>query len=137
MEQKKSNKKLIIISAVVLVLLVAVFAIVYTQLKPETHEGAKTITVEIVKGDAGTRTIEINTDAEYLRAAIDEFDDKLLAGSESEYGLYIQTVDGVTADSNATEWWCLTQDGGDVFTGVDTTPIADGDKFEITLTVGW
>jgi hypothetical protein len=131
------QKKLIIISAVVLVFLVAVFAIVYTQLKPETQEGDKTITVTIVKAEGAERSFDINTDAEYLRAAIDEFDPALLQGSESEYGLFMQTVDGVTADDGAQEWWCLTKDGGEVFTGIDATPIADGDKFEITLTVGW
>lgn len=137
MEQKKSNTKIIVISAVVLVVLAAVFAIVYSQMKPETSAGGKTITVEIIKSETDTKSIEINTDEEYLRAAIEKHDPELLKGSESEHGLFIETVDGRIADSSAQEWWCITKGGEKVFTGVDTTPIADGDKFEITLTVGW
>ena len=35
------------------------------------------------------------------------------------------------------EWWCFTKDGEDVMTGVDSTPVADGDHFEITLKTGY
>ena len=58
-------------------------------------------------------------------------------GTQSEFGLYITTVDGYTADESAQEWWCLTKGGQSVNTGVDSTPIADGDAFELTLTTGW
>lgn len=137
MEQKKTNKKTIIISAIVLILLIAVFAVAYNQLKQPTVEGEKNITVEIIKSDTDKKEIQIKTDAEYLRQAIDEYNSALLGGTESEMGLYIKTVDGVTANEENSEWWCITKGGEDVFTGIDTTPIADGDKFEITFTVGW
>ena len=52
-------------------------------------------------------------------------------------GLYVTTVDGVTADDGNQEWWCFTLNGETINTGVDTTPIADGDHFEITLTTGY
>ena len=47
------------------------------------------------------------------------------------------TVNGVTVDDSKQQWWCFTQDGEMLMTGVDTTPIADGDHFEITLTEGY
>lgn len=137
MEQKKTNKKTVIISAIVLILLIAVFAVAYNQLKQPTVEGEKNITIEIIKSDTDKKEIQINTDAEYLRQAIDEYNPALLGGTESEMGLYIKTVDGVTVNEGNMEWWCITKGGEDVFTGIDTTPIADGDKFEITFTVGW
>ena len=56
---------------------------------------------------------------------------------ESQYGLYVKTVNGVTADEAKEEWWCFTKDGEDVMTGVDSTPVADGDHFEITLKTGY
>ena len=61
----------------------------------------------------------------------------LIEGSESEYGLFVTKVDGIEADSANEEWWCLTKGGETVMTGVDSTPVADGDKFEFTLTVGY
>ena len=61
----------------------------------------------------------------------------LIEGSESEYGLFVTKVDGMEANSANEEWWCLTKGGEAVMTGVDSTPVADGDKFEFTLTVGY
>lgn len=76
-----------------------------------------------------------STDAEFLRQALEE--QKLVEGEESQYGLYVKTVNGVTADEAKEEWWCFTKDGEDVMTGVDSTPVADGDHFEITLKTGY
>ena len=42
-----------------------------------------------------------------------------------------------TADDSQQQWWCFTKGGEMLETGVDTTPIADGDAFEITLTEGY
>lgn len=83
----------------------------------------------------GTTTKTISTDAEFLRGALEQ--ENLIAGDESQYGLFVKTVNGITADDANQEWWCFTKGGETLFTGVDTTPIADGDKFEITLTVGY
>ena len=74
-------------------------------------------------------------DEEYLGPALQS--EGLIDGTQSEFGLYITTVDGYTADESAQEWWCLTKGGQSVNTGVDSTPIADGDAFELTLTTGW
>lgn len=127
--EKNSNKKLIIISCVVLAAIIAAFGIIYFVTRPDTQVGAKNISVEIVFSDTNKKTVEINTDAEFLRGALEE--KNLITGEESDYGLYITAVDGVTAGDG--EWWCITKDGVITSTGVDTTPIADGDKFELTL----
>lgn len=129
---KKSN---LILGCAALALIAAVFVLVYTQLRPATVEGEKNITVSVIADGETVRTVSINTDAEYLREALES--ENLIQGDESEYGLYITTVDNITADWNAGQsWWCLTKGGEDVFTGVDTTPIEDGDHFELTLTIG-
>ena len=61
----------------------------------------------------------------------------LLEGEEGQYGLYVKSVNGITADEANQEWWCLTKGGEDVMTGVDMTPVEDGAAYEFTLTVGW
>jgi len=104
--------------------------------KAETQTGEKTITVEIIVEGMDTVTKTITTDAEFLRGALEE-EEGLLAGEESQYGLFVKTVNGVTVDDAKQQWWCITKGGADVFTGVETTPIADGDKFEITLKTGY
>ena len=52
-------------------------------------------------------------------------------------GLFFYTVDVETVDDANQEWWCLTKGGESLMTGADSTPIADGDQFELTLTVGY
>ena len=70
----------------------------------------------------------ISTDSENLRGALEQ--EGLISGDESEYGLYVTTVDGETADSSLNQWWCFTKDGEMLMTGVDDTMIADGEHYE-------
>lgn len=97
--------------------------------------GAKDIGVTVTFADQSTKDYDIQTDEEYLRGALEQ--EKLISGTEGDYGLFVTTVDGVTADDAKQEWWCFTKNGETVNTGVDQTPIADGDHFEITLTTGY
>ena len=101
----------------------------------ETQAGTKTITVQIIVDGRDTVTKSITTEAEYLREALDG--ENLLIGEEGPYGLFVKTVNGITVDEGKQQWWCFTKGGADLFTGVDTTPIADGDVFEITLKTGY
>ena len=133
-EQKKSNKK-IWLAAAALVVAVAVLLGVYFVTRPAPQQGGKTITVQVVLLEGEPSDFTIQTDEEYLRGALESID--LIEGSESEYGLFVTTVNGVTVDDSKQQWWCFTQDGEMLMTGVDTTPIADGDHFEITLTEGY
>ena len=130
-----NSKKTIIIVASVLVLLLVAFAIVYTQVIAKPVEGAKSITIEVVGVDELVTTTQINTDEEFLRGALEQ--EGMIEGEESDYGLFVLTVNGYTGDAANQEWWAFTKDGADLMTGVDDTPIMDGDKFEITLTVGY
>ncbi len=130
--QKKT--KGIVIAAVLLAVLIAAAALVFVFTRPDTVAGDKTITVQIVY-DNVNKSVVIDTDAEYLRGALDE--KQLVAGDESEYGLFIKQVDGRVVDDSKQEWWCVTKGGETVLSGVDTTPIADGETYEITLKVGY
>lgn len=131
MAQAKNQKKMLGIGIAVLLVLIAAFAAIYFIWMPRGQAGSKTIEVQVVFSEEESKDYTIQTDAEYLRQALEEKD--LVAGDESEFGLFIKTVDGVTVDDSKNEWWCVTKDGEMVQTGVDTTPIADGDHFELTL----
>ena len=84
---------------------------------------------------ATEKTFLIRTDAETLRRACEE--QNLIAGTEGEYGLYVLTVDGETADESIQQWWCITKGGEEHFYGVDDTMILDGEQYEFTLKTGW
>lgn len=133
MEQKKRAG--LIAGVVVLILIILTMTIFYKQFMEKGTPGAKKIVAEVILEDGTSKNYEIQTDAEYLRQALEE--EKLIAGTEGDFGLYVLTVDGRTADESKQEWWCFTQDGNMLNTSVDTTPLKDGDHFEITLTVGW
>lgn len=129
------TKKVLWIAGAVLVVLVAVFVVLRFATKPETTVGAKHISVTVVHKDGTQKVFEINTDEEYLGRAI--VNEGFVVDDQSEFGLYVQTVDGYTADGDAQEWWCFTKGGEQLMTGADETPIEDGEAYEITLTVGW
>lgn len=131
----KTHKKQIIIGAVILVVLLAVMGGLYALFMPKGHSGAKHITIEVVLLDQSSQDYEISTDAAYLGQALKA--QKLIEGEDGPYGMYITAVAGVTADEQLEQWWCITQNGGIVNTGADTTPIADGDHFELTLKQGY
>lgn len=129
------KKKSTVIAAVVLVVLIAVAGLLYVKFKPATTQGEKEITVVVVHADKTEKTFTYQTDAEYLREVLE--DNGLIAGDESEYGLFVKTVDGETADDSKQQWWCITKGGESLNTSVDQTPINDKDQFEFTLTEGY
>ncbi len=134
MENKKPMNKKLLAGVLALVLVVAALIGIYFASRPATSAADKTITATVV-ANGEEEAFTIHTDEEYLRGALESID--LIAGEESEYGLFVTTVNGITADDANQEWWCFTKGGESLNTGVDSTPIADGDAFEITLTVGY
>ena len=130
----KKNSK-IIIAVAALAALVAIFVGVFLATRPETAAGAKTITVEVVHKDESTKTFTYNTDAECLGEVL--LDEGLVKGDMGDFGLYITEVDGEVADYSVDGgWWGLYQNGEMTTTGADTTPIADGDAFQLVYTIG-
>ncbi|MDR1130989.1 MAG: DUF4430 domain-containing protein [Oscillospiraceae bacterium] len=130
----KNGKKGVVAIAALLLAAAALLA-AYLLLRQKPAEGAKAIQLEVVLVDGSSETHALKTDALYLREVLEE--NGLVSGDESAFGLFVTTVDGVTADDGNQEWWCFTKDGEQLMTGVDDTPVADGDHFEATLTVGY
>ena len=128
------NKKTLV-AVLALVVLVAVAVVCWAAFGPKSVEGSKTITVDVTHSDGTLNTFEIHTDEEFLRGALEQ--EGLVEGTESEYGLYVLSVDGETVDEANQEWWGYTKSGEQVNYGVDTCPIADGDHYEFSFNVGW
>jgi hypothetical protein len=129
------KKKRAIILGLILVIIAAALFWVYNEFAPNPTGGDKTITVEITHLDGTVKNAEIKTNEEFLRGALEQ--EGLVSGVEMEYGLWVQTVDGETADDSQEQWWGFTKSGEYVETGVDATVIEDGDHFEFTLNVGY
>lgn len=130
----KKNTK-IIIAVVVLVVVIAALLGVYAATRPETTQGAKTFTVEVIHSDGSSKTFTYHTDEEYLGAVL--LAEGLIAGEPGPYGLTLLTVDGEDAiweESGA--YWALYIGEGYANTGVDDTPVNDGDAFKLEYTRG-
>lgn len=135
MKSETKNTKKVILSVVALVAVIAVLFSVYWFTKGKTSAGSKTITIDVVHKDESVKTFTAKTEREFLGEVL--ADKKIVEGEEGPYGLFIMAADGEVADESNQEWWCLTKDGGQVNTSADQTPIADGDKYELTLTIGY
>lgn len=130
----KNKKALAALLGLVVVAAILLGAWYMTRTPPV--EGGKRITVQVVHGDGTTKDFPIATDAGYLGQALRE-QEGLVEGEEGPYGLYIRVVDGEADDEGRQKWWCLTKGGEAVMTSADATPIADGERYELTLMTGY
>ena len=101
----------------------------------EVGEGEKTITLTVVNGANEATVYTVHTDAEFLRGAIEPHG--LVAGTESTFGMWVTTVDGILADESKQQWWKLYDGTEQSNYGVDTLAIKDGGSYTYVLTVGW
>ena len=129
---KNSTKILLIVLVLALVIGAMVFA--WLRFGPSGTAGKKTITVEVTHLDGTTNTFEVKTDEEFLRPVLEE--QKLVSGTESEYGLFIDTVDGEYADPDENQWWTFTVNGEMGNYGADQQPIADKDVYAFSVYEG-
>ncbi len=126
--QKK--KGLIIALCVIIVLAVVVC---YNQFSPQTVEGQKSITVNVEHTDGTTATFDVTTTEEYLYAAVEDLE--ILEGEDSDWGLFVVTVDGEYADSSEGAYWMYNCNGEYALYGVESQPIEDGDVYDFFIEV--
>ena len=126
----KGNKKTVMAVAA-LALAAALMLGLWYFTRPQSQAGEKTIVVQVVHGDQSTKDFTCQTDAETLGEVLVE--EKLAQGEEGPTGLFVTVVDGEEAQDSLRQWWCVTKGGEMLDTGVSSTPIADGDHFELTM----
>lgn len=97
-ENMKNKKTKIIMGLVAFVAVVAAFIAIYFIFREKPVEGSKEIVIKVVDNNKETTTYELKTDAKYLKEAMDEADGFEYSGTEGQYGLMIDTVNGIRAD---------------------------------------
>lgn len=98
----------------------------------ELGEGKTTFNLQVVESDGKQTDFVIHTDEKTVGAALLKLD--LIAGEESEYGLYVKTVNGVTADFDKDKtYWAFYIDGEYAMTGVDSTDITAGATYALKI----
>ena len=95
-------------------------------------EGQREFLFTVVDKDGNETNFEIHTDKEIVGEALLELG--LISGDEGEYGLYVKTVNGVTADYDVDQtYWAFYINGEYASSGVDTTSIEEGAAYSFKV----
>ncbi len=98
----------------------------------ELGDGEKTLKVEI-SAEGQSITLTVKTDAETVGAAL--LQNNVVEGEESQYGLYVKKVNGITADYDENKaYWAFYVDGKYATSGIDTTEISEGVTYKLEYT---
>lgn len=95
-------------------------------------EGSTKFAFTVTDHDGNETGFEIHTDKETVGEALLEVG--LIEGEESEYGLYVKTVNGITADYDKDGvYWAFYVNGEYAQSGVDSTTITEGETYSFKV----
>lgn len=98
----------------------------------ELGEGSKEFALTVTDKDGNETQFEIHTDKEMVGEALQELN--LIDGEEGEYGLFVKTVNGITADYDTDGvYWAFYVNGEYATSGVDVTQITEGDSYALKV----
>ncbi len=131
---KQLNRKRII-SVGILLVLIAVFALIYFFHGPKAGSGEKSVTLTVIDKEQEKQVYKLNTDATVLREVMDEAEGLSFSGKEGQYGLMVESVNGVRAVYELDDaYWNFFVNDAYCKYGIDTQPVNDGDEFTIQYT---
>ncbi len=94
--------------------------------------GENTFEIEVKAGEKAI-TFTISSNEKTVGAAMVE--QGLISGDNGDYGLYVKNVNGITADFDVDQsYWAFNIDGEYATSGVDTTEIKEGVKYQLVYT---
>lgn len=95
-------------------------------------EGEKIFAFTVTDQDGNETSFEIHTDKETVGEALLEVG--LIEGEDSEYGLYVKSVNGISADYDKDGvYWAFYVNGEYAQSGVDSTTITEGDTYSFKV----
>lgn len=95
-------------------------------------EGSTKFIFTVVDKDGVETQYEIHTDQDTVGKALLELE--LIDGEESEYGLYVKTVNGITADYDKDGvYWAFYINDEYAQTGVDAAKITEGNSYSFRV----
>lgn len=95
-------------------------------------EGATAFNLQVVDKAGNTTAFTINTDEKTVGAALLKLE--LISGEQGDYGLYVKSVNGITADYDADKtYWAFYINGEYAMTGVDKTDIVAGTTYMLKV----
>ncbi len=144
---KKTNSIKRILSLLLCIVLIAAMALTFGACTADggkdtgkvedpdpSQEAAQELSFKFVVVDAegNEESFDITTDKKTVGEAL--LEEGLIEGEESEYGLFVKTVNGITADYDVDgTYWAFYIDGEYASTGVDSTDIVDGTTYSFKV----
>ena len=126
------NNKKLVLAAVALVAVIALFAGIWFVTRPEGTAGEKAFTLTVVHKNGTEKVFQLTSSEEFLGAAL--VAEGIIVESDSP-GMY-NTVDGETSDySKDQSYWCFYIGGEMAMEGMNTTPITDGGVYKLVYTI--
>ena len=135
------HKKSILLVCLLLAAAAVLALVFHFASAKNVQKGSKECSLTVTDDSGTSKTYECSTNAGYLRQLMDELSAEQTQefsyeGSEGQYGLFINTVNGLTADYDKDHaYWAIYVDGEYAQNGADTQPVNDGDKFELKYEV--
>ena len=106
-----------------------------TSTSADTKKEEKKVKLQVVDKDGKLKEYDEETNAEFLRGVLDEISenaDFTYSGTDSEFGIMIDTVNGQRADyTQDGAYWAIYVNNEYGNFGADSQPVADGDTFEL------
>ena len=103
-----------------------------STLETSVGEGETQFTFTVTDTEGKETVYQINTDKKTVGDALVELG--LIEGDESEYGLYVKTVNGITVDYDKDgKYWAFYVNGEYATKGVDSTDIEAGATYSFKV----
>ncbi len=98
----------------------------------ELGEGSMEFALTVTDKDGNETQFQIHTDKKTVGEALQELN--LIDGEEGEYGLFVKTVNGITADYDTDGvYWAFYVNDEYATSGVDVTEITEGDNYALKV----
>ncbi len=95
-------------------------------------KGEKQFVFTVTDRDGNETVFDLHTDKSTVGDALLELN--LIAGEDSQYGLFVKTVNGVTVDFDKDgKYWAFYENGKYASAGVDTTEIVEGATYSFKV----
>lgn len=95
--------------------------------------GKFSFVLEVIDGNGGSTVFDVASDKSTVGEALSSIG--LISGEHGDYGLYVKTVNGITADYDKDgTYWAFSVNGELSQKGVDQTYVKNGDIYTFTVT---
>jgi len=133
MKKVMNSKTLLSVISLVLIAAMALGFAGCSNNETPSVDGEKTFVFKVVDLDGTEKSFDITTDAKTVGEAL--LAEKLISGTTSEYGLMVDTVNGIKYDYTADgAYWAFHINDEYAMSGVDTTEITEGATYSFVAT---